>query len=307
MSKSRAPFTLIWLSAPGAKARHIDLPRGITGVLGAVTALSLCLSLGMGHKVRGWCDAEDLRRDSASQLAARDRAQSQAQVNARSPVFGAAQPRATYSQLAKQVLKLYDVNSQRTLAVSPFNADGEGDPAAFAQLREFMRCRRTGHTMDMSPELLLLLMRISAQFDGAELQVISAHRAVDGVVTSERSQHGKGTASDIRIAGVDVEQLAQVAHEQGAGGVGIYTRSRFVHVDVREEPFAWRGLDEGDYDDSRVLGDENGVIDEGAEEAVQAEPAAEADNAPGEPRREPKAAETAYQEETLEGKTLSGL
>jgi hypothetical protein len=78
VSKSRAPFTLIWLPAPGAKARHIDVPRGITGVLGVVTALSLCFSLGVGRKVRAWCDAEDLRRDSASQLAARDRAQSPA-------------------------------------------------------------------------------------------------------------------------------------------------------------------------------------------------------------------------------------
>jgi hypothetical protein len=169
---------------------------------------------------------------------------------------------------------------------------------------------------------VLLLMRISGNFNGAELQVISAHRAVDGVVTSEHSQHGKGTASDIRIAGVDVELLAQAAHEQGARGVGIYTRSRFVHVDVREEHFAWRSLDEGEGegegeeegegegegDDGRSLADQNDMDHENTEDTAPAAAVEiEAEDVAADAQRKVQPAETGYQEETLEGKTLSGL
>lgn len=321
MSKSRTPFTLIWLSAPGAKARHIDVPRAITTVLGVLGALSLCFSLCVGRKVRAWFDAEELRLSSASMLAARDRAQSPAHLRDRAAAFDATQPWATYTELANQQLKLYDVNAQRSIAVSPFRSDGRGDPQAFAQLREFMRCRRTGHTMDMSPRLVHLLMRISAHFDGAELQIISAHRAPDGVVTSETSQHGKGTASDIRIAGVDVETLAAAAHEEGARGVGIYTQSRFVHVDVREKPYAWRGLNEGSEEgesgegageaedvtasasehavESAQAPAEQAIVEEGESEKAAVEPAK------SEEPQAPRAVE--YHEETLEGATLSGL
>lgn len=298
----RTPFTLIWLSAPGAKARHIDLPRGVTGLVGVVTLLSLCFSLSLGRKVRAWADAEDLRVESASMLAAKDRAQLPAQVRARSPFFQAAQPGATYTELAHQVLRLYDVNARRTIAVSPFNTDGRADPTAFAQLREFMRCRRTGHTMDMSPELIYLLMRISAHFNNAELQVISAHRAVDGVVTSDQSQHGKGTASDIRIADVSVEELAEAAHDEGARGVGVYTQSRFVHVDVREKPFAWRGLDEGDGDDS-VAGDGESP----SHDALEPESESTNESAAADDVDVPPQDEGSFGADTLEGTTLSGL
>lgn len=308
MSKSRTPFTLIWLSAPGAKARQVDVPRGITTAIGVVSALSLCFSLCMGRKAGAWFDTEHLHRVSASELAARDRAQLPAQVRARSPFFQAAQPGATYTELANQQLKLYDVNAQRSLSVSPFNTDGRGDPQAFAQLREFLRCRRTGHTMDMSPALVHLLMRISAHFDGAELQVISAHRAPDGVVTSETSQHGKGTASDIRIAGVSVELLAEAAHEEGARGVGIYTQSQFVHVDVREKPYAWRGLDEGSNDDAEGLTDEDESVSaqleaNDATEAESEESPVESDSVESEESEPPEQ----LADQTLEGTTLSGL
>lgn len=320
MSKSRTPFTLIWLKAPGAKAHHIDVPRSITTFLGVIGALSLCFSLCVGRKVRAWFDAEQLRMTSASMLAARDRAQSPAHLRDRALAFGATQPWATYTELANQQLKLYDVNAQRSISVSPFRTDGRGDPQAFQQLREFMRCRRTGHTMDMSPQLVQLLMRISAHFDGAELQIISAHRAPDGVVTSETSQHGKGTASDIRIAGVDVEALAEAAHEEGARGVGVYTQSRFVHVDVREKPFAWRGLSEGDDEGAdEAAGEVVATHEHESEGAIEAESAeivektaperVEVEKVAVEPAKaeEPEQPREEYREETLGGATLSGL
>lgn len=210
-------------------------------------AISLCLSAFAGRSARARLDEARLLDMSTVLLAARDHAQTPAFLRTRFPFFQGLRPKATYKKLAAQELKLYDINARRALSVHPFRADGSADPLAFRMLREFMRCRRTGHELDMSSDLILLLLRISEHFDGAELQVISAHRAVDGVVTSERSQHGKGTASDIRIAGVSVDELAEAAHEEGARGVGRYPKSRFVHVDVRETPYAW--IDYGDSDE----------------------------------------------------------
>lgn len=273
--------------------------------------MSLCASLLMGREVRASVDETELHHASASMLAARDRAQSPAVVLDRTPVFQGHQPGATYTELAQQQLKLYDINAKRAISVSPFRSDGRGDPLAFEMLREFMRCRRTGHTMDMNPGLVRLLMRISAHFNGAELQIISAHRAVDGIVTSERSQHGKGTASDIRVAGVAVEALAEAAHEEGARGVGIYTHNQFVHVDVREKPYSWRegeasGEDEGEDLEGEDLAAADLAAAESPAEPATAEPAgpAGADTLDVADVVEDRAERAA---DTLEGATLSGL
>lgn len=147
--------------------------------------------------------------------------------------------------LSGKLLRLYDVNGGRSLRVTPFKEDGVPDPDAFAQLRSFMRCRRSGHELDMDPRLIAVLSRISQHFGDAVLEVISGHRKPDGKVTSETSQHAFGTAADIRIAGVSVETLKDAAKALGARGVGVYTKSRFVHVDVRKKPYYWRD-DKGD-------------------------------------------------------------
>lgn len=147
--------------------------------------------------------------------------------------------------LSGKLLRLYDVNGGRSLRVTPFKEDGVPDPEAFAQLRSFMRCRRSGHELDMDPRLIAVLSRISQHFGDAVIEIISGHRKPDGKVTSETSQHAFGTAADIRIAGVSVETLKDAAKALGARGVGVYTKSRFVHVDVRQKPYYWRD-DKGD-------------------------------------------------------------
>jgi uncharacterized protein YcbK (DUF882 family) len=144
-----------------------------------------------------------------------------------------------------KMLSLYDVNAKRSLRVKPFTDEGVPDAEAFGQLRSFLRCRRSGHEMDMDPRLIAVLSRISQHFGDATVQIISAHRKPDGVVTSEKSQHAFGTAADIRVAGVSVETLKEAAHALGATGVGVYPKSGFVHVDVRHKPYAWRDNGQG--------------------------------------------------------------
>lgn len=42
----------------------------------------------------------------------------------------------------------------------------------------------------------------------------------------------KGEAIDIRIPGVPLKTLHKAAIAQRAGGVGIYSKSEFIHLDV---------------------------------------------------------------------------
>jgi hypothetical protein len=44
-----------------------------------------------------------------------------------------------------------------------------------------------------------------------------------------------------------VETLAAVARQEGARGIGMYPKSHFVHVDVREKAYSW--VDNGDVED----------------------------------------------------------
>ena len=48
---------------------------------------------------------------------------------------------------------------------------------------------------------------------------------------AKKSYHVKGMAADLRMEGVSVELLQRAGKRIGAGGVGIYTKSNFVHLD----------------------------------------------------------------------------
>jgi uncharacterized protein YcbK (DUF882 family) len=255
-------FRVIVLSGPGAAAREVPLPRAFKAWLFMLGLASVIGSLFLGRNARAWVD--DGSAHARFQLASEDAAADLeiAQIDlvhvpmlARLPLEpdSAAhdendesgdfpeQPFVNAREVAARSLALFDINAKQALEVTPFDSEGMPNGAAFDSLKSFMRCRRSGEKKDMDPRLIALLTRISRAYGWATLQIISAHRKADGVVTSDMSQHVRGTAADIRIAGVGVEKLAQTAHEQGARGVGIYPAHRFVHVDVRAKPYSWRG------------------------------------------------------------------
>lgn len=61
---------------------------------------------------------------------------------------------------------------------------------------------------------------------------------------SEHSQHCLGTAADIRVSGLSPRELAEQCQKVEAfanGGIGVYPKDNFVHVDVREHRARWTG------------------------------------------------------------------
>lgn len=129
------------------------------------------------------------------------------------------------------------------LAVDFDNSSNENEPEAETgtmQSKYFsydeLACHHCGE-LTISPTLLGLLDEIRERV-GAPVYISCAYRCpehnaeVGGV---RNSQHVLGTAADILVPeGWTVDQLANLAQELNADGVGRYYNSDFVHVDVRE-------------------------------------------------------------------------
>jgi uncharacterized protein YcbK (DUF882 family) len=116
-------------------------------------------------------------------------------------------------------------------------------PDALAAVNRLLRDFRTGEVHVIDPGLLDLLVALSGQTGvPAPYGVISGYRsaATNALLHSESSQvaskslHMEGRAIDIRVDGMDLDYLRDAALALGAGGVGYYPVSGFVHVDVGE-------------------------------------------------------------------------
>jgi uncharacterized protein YcbK (DUF882 family) len=130
-----------------------------------------------------------------------------------------------------------------------YYANGSYLPDALAEATRVMRDWRTGDEHFIDPSLFDALHAIGGRLETrAPFQIISGYRSPrtnamlrahsDGV--AQNSQHVLGKAIDVRIEGVQLSNLRNAALDVGAGGVGYYPVSNFVHVDtgrVRQ----WRG------------------------------------------------------------------
>lgn len=130
-----------------------------------------------------------------------------------------------------------------------YYANGSYLPDALAEATRVMRDWRTGEERFIDPGLFDALHAIAGKLETrAPFQVISGYRSPrTNAMLHERSsgvasnsQHTVGKAIDVRVPGVELSNLRNAALSLGAGGVGFYPVSNFVHVDtgrVRQ----WRG------------------------------------------------------------------
>jgi uncharacterized protein YcbK (DUF882 family) len=119
------------------------------------------------------------------------------------------------------------------------NGDYVGD--AMAAINRVMRDHRSGESHAIDPRLLDQLHDLKGLVQAsAPYQIISGYRSPatnaalhansNGVAT--RSLHMQGRAIDIRVGGVDLSRLRDAALSMGAGGVGYYQASDFIHIDT---------------------------------------------------------------------------
>jgi uncharacterized protein YcbK (DUF882 family) len=114
--------------------------------------------------------------------------------------------------------------------------------SAIDQLDQFLRDHRTGDVIQLDRRVFDLLhdLTVAVGRPENEIDIICGYRTpwsneflrrtTQGVAS--HSLHMQGEAIDIRMPGVSISKLRDVALTLGRGGVGYYPESRFVHVDV---------------------------------------------------------------------------
>jgi uncharacterized protein YcbK (DUF882 family) len=137
-------------------------------------------------------------------------------------------------------LSFYNTHTGEKLSAT-FWSDGNYLDDGIEQISWLLRDHRAGSASAMDPKLLDLLYELQAKVEHrGEFHVISGYRspATNKMLSkrssgvAKRSYHMLGQAIDVRLPGFDTRQLHKAAKSLKAGGVGYYSSSDFVHLDV---------------------------------------------------------------------------
>ncbi len=96
-------------------------------------------------------------------------------------------------------------------------------------------CNKT--TVDT--ELVSVLQKIREHF-GKSVTINSGYRCKThnkSVGGASKSKHMEGTAADIRVSGIEPEEVAKFAESIGVKGIGLYTWG--CHIDTRDQKAFW--------------------------------------------------------------------
>ncbi len=118
--------------------------------------------------------------------------------------------------------------------------DGEYVPEVLQEISNILRDWRTEEVKAYDPAVIDVLAAAHHRLDTSEsFDVVSGYRcaATNAMLrrnssgVAKNSYHIKAMAVDIRLKGRSVRQIAGAGESLGAGGVGRYSRSEFVHMD----------------------------------------------------------------------------
>jgi len=138
------------------------------------------------------------------------------------------------------MLSFYNTNTRESLDVC-YYAHGQYSSKSLAKIDHILRDHRTEEVQHIHKGLLNLLHSVSMTLDHpVRFHIVSGYRSPEtNAILRKRSKyvakhslHMQGEAVDIRIPGCDTRWLRNVCMKLKAGGVGYYSRSDFVHVDV---------------------------------------------------------------------------
>lgn len=114
--------------------------------------------------------------------------------------------------------------------------EGNYVKASLKAINYFFRDWRAGKAMDIDLGELDIIAASHRLLDTSEPYILvsgyrtaATNRRLPG--TARNSYHVMGRAADLRLASRSVKQVAGAARRLGAGGVGAYYRSDFVHLD----------------------------------------------------------------------------
>lgn len=147
---------------------------------------------------------------------------------------------ANIQQTRELGLSLLNLHTGESLE-STFYSDGIYHNESLNDLNFLLRDHRNNQIHQIDTKLLRLLHDLQQQFGQHKpLHIISAYRSPESNAklrannkkVAKKSYHMKGQAIDIRIPGVPLKELHRASLTKKAGGVGLYTKSDFIHLDV---------------------------------------------------------------------------
>lgn len=121
-----------------------------------------------------------------------------------------------------------------------YRKNGRVDPGALRDINYILRDWRTDEVTDMDVETLDILFDLRGRVDSdAPVEIISGYRsprtnrmlAARSGGVARRSLHMYGKAIDLRLPDQNLVEVARTALRMRRGGVGLYRRSGFVHID----------------------------------------------------------------------------
>jgi uncharacterized protein YcbK (DUF882 family) len=136
----------------------------------------------------------------------------------------------------RPMLVLYSLNTNDRAELPAASDKGGFLASALDRAAFVLRDSRSGNEYPIEPRLLDVVYRIQSHFAAHEVRIISGYRTPR---RSASSNHGKGRAVDLIVPGVKDDDVARFARELGFVGVGVYTASGFIHVDVRDRSYFW--------------------------------------------------------------------
>ena len=171
---------------------------------------------------------------------ARRAGQSGGAPDATSAVYRSATWRTTDRRQYVRSLAFYNLHTGENLNTAYWES-GEYIPTALREINYLFRDFRANEIKEIDPRLLDVLYDLQSLTGSSQpISLVSGYRtyatnamlAAHSEGVARHSMHIEGKASDIRIQGVELRNLQRAALSLGAGGVGYYPQSNFVHVDT---------------------------------------------------------------------------
>ena len=160
------------------------------------------------------------------------------------PVLALAGRRSVLEQV--RALKFTSIHTGENLDVAYWE-NGGYLPDAMEAIAWQLRDHRTGDVHEIDPVLLDWLVALQRRMGFSDAyHVISGYRsprtnralAARGKGVAKNSLHMRGKAIDVRIYDRPLTDFRNAAIAMGVGGVGYYSRSNFVHLDIGR-PRTW--------------------------------------------------------------------
>ncbi len=154
-------------------------------------------------------------------------------------------PAASAAALERS-LSLRSIHTQEVTEVTYWR-DGRYLPKALAALEHQLRDHRTGNMHAIDPRLYDVLVAVQHALGRQDqYEVISGYRSPQtnrmlsgrSSRVAKKSLHMRGLAIDVRLPGTPLRKLRDPAVGLNAGGLGYYSSSGFIHVDLGR-PRAW--------------------------------------------------------------------